>query len=1080
MASLLERYGWYEWLCHSNFSFLIGASHPGDYVQRAFELGYRGICFTDYDGVYGLARAYRAHQALDMPPTGPKMALHYGAEIHFGKDHDLPIVLQDTIVLIATDAGGYFNLCRLLSRSHKHGKRDAHIGLEEFLSEDLSGLVALMPMRGLIRHQNLDVLSKRWERLRQKFSHRDLYAVVTRLFNPSEDHWIGLTRELAKKHQVPIIYSQDVYMHDSAQKDVSDILQAMRVNRRVDDAVGYMFVNAERSLHGLERIAATYQVFPDFEQALRNSAELAERCEFSFASLRYRYPKEMIPDGYTPQAFLEHVLRESAPMRYPNGLPEKVRLLLDKELELIEHLGFADYFLTVWDIVRWARERGILCQGRGSAANSAICFVLGITEVDPSLFELLFERFMSVERGDPPDIDVDFEHERREEVIQYIYQRYGRERAAMVANVICFKTRGCIRFVAKALGMSDRAIEIAGEYLSVRQHRRQVMPEIFAQMAKHPELGNECPQRLRVWGTIAQRIKGFPRHLGIHSGGFVIADCSIDHLVAQEPATMEGRSVIQWSKEDIEALGFFKIDILSLGMLTAIRKCLDLVNTRNDHTGLSLAKIPQDDAATYQMIQRADTVGVFQIESRAQMSMLPRLKPRCFYDLVVEVAIIRPGPITGGLIHPYLSRREGREPIRYAHPKLVSVLQRTMGVPIFQEQVMRIAMEVGDFTPGQADALRRHMGSWQIKGDLNPWIERLVIGMRRHQIEEEFITQLIGQLKGFAEYGFPESHAASFALLAYASSYLKCHYPAAFTVALLNSQPMGFYSPHALLTDARRHHVEVLPVCVEHSFWDTTLERRSSGGDAIRLGMRLVHSLRKDAAERLIKRRKDGWGTLSDFIKRSGLARPDLACLAAADALQVYGVQRRDAVWLAEAAEFCEYLEDVDLWHQFPKEGSFEKISQDFRATSTTLGEHPSAVLKQQAWSYPVPIKQLSTSKELDLVQASTVFVFGMVLVRQAPPSAKGMVFFTLEDEHGFLNLVFTPQTFEKFSSLVHRQSFLCVSGRLQRQGLAYSILVQRVYEPVQKKAEVIPIPDREEDQARDYREHLYGGRNYM
>ena len=662
--------------------------------------------------------------------------------------------------------------------------------------------------------------------------------------------------------------------------------------------------------------------------------------------------------------------------------------------------------------------------------------MLRITAVDPTSFDLLFERFLSLERGDPPDIDVDFEHERREEVIQYIYQRYGRVRAAMVANVITFRTRGAIRSVGKALGISD---SVLSHISNVKKCSDKSLPDI---PDKH-----ELPWKL--WQTLTDKLVGFPRHMGLHSGGFIISQHELNQIVPQEPATMVDRTVIQWAKDDVESLGLFKIDVLALGMLTAIRKAFKLVQ---DHyqNDISLTAIPADDPDTYSMIQAAETVGTFQIESRAQMSMLPRLRPKSFYDLVVQIGIIRPGPIQGGLIHPYLKRRHGIEPVSYPHPKLIPILKRTMGVPIFQEQVMRIAMAVGDFTPGEADQLRKQVGAWSLNKDLGDFVEKFARGMRRNGIKEVHIDQLIGHLKGFANYGFPESHSASFALLAYASSYLKCHYQEAFYVALLNSQPMGFYSPHALLQSAKREGSTIKPISLNQSHWDVTIEADEPGVRAIRLGFRLVHGLSKQGAEKLISYREahGSWTNVHMFLKDCPLHRGDLTALVASNALAELGIGRQEALWLATAVPIAPILDNEEQI-ALPQEDSLQQVDRDFAAFGTTLGQHPTEVMRQRFWSYPLAENDVKTSKMISrLPNNSMVIVFGMVLVRQQPPTAKGMVFFTLEDQTGYINLVFTPQKAEIFKSIIDRHGFLCAQGRLQVEGRGHSVLVQTVYSP--------------------------------
>lgn len=1129
----IKEHGWNEWLVHTNFSFLLGASHPHEYVERAVRFAYRGMAVTDFDGVYGLARSHLALKkhlkeltaASGSPtPTAAGFSLMHGMEVHLAPDHDLPVVYRDTVVLIALTREGYYNLCRIASYSHRGGKSGAYVPVEDLLTFPSTGLAAIQPMRGLIRRcaavDDTQLLT-RWRVLSEHFSGR-FYAVLSSHLNPGEDCWIQQTLDLARRTNAPCLLSQDVFFHEPKQKDMSDLLHSIRTNLNLDQAVPHMFANSERSLHNLAGIANRFAALPGFRQALINSQELAAQAVFSMDELRYHYPKEMIPEGFTAQSFLEHQVWDCAKKKYGDPLPGKISGTLARELELIEQLKFPDYFLTVWDIVRWARSKDILCQGRGSAANSAVCFVLGITAVDPSLFDLLFERFVSVERGDPPDIDVDFEHERREEVIHYIYERYGRDKAAMVANVITFRSRGALRAVGKALGVGEPFLGEVSKLLEARWFRKSgaenVLDHLKVNITEHVdevEKKNLLPQFIHsadgslkisadeipweIWGKMAERLKGFPRHLGIHSGGFMLADKPLDWLVAQEPATMEGRTVVQWSKEDIEGLGFFKIDILALGMLTAVRKCATEIKEKYGRD-LTLGSIPHDDPATYAMIQRADTVGTFQIESRAQMSMLPRLRPRTFYDLVIEVAIIRPGPIQGGMIHPFLRRRDGIEAVTFPDERLRPILARTLGIPLFQEQVMRIAIAVGGFTGGEANELRKHMGAWSLKGDMGPWMVKLAAGMKKNGFKPEFIAGILGQMRGFADYGFPESHAVSFALIAYASSYLKCHYPAAFFMALLNSQPMGFYSPHALLQSAQRDGVKVLPICINRSNLDNTLENIAPADKppiyGIRLGLRLVTSFSNKAAIEVERMRQEAGGSfasIDDFLKRARIYKNDLTALAAANVFEIFGLDRRAAIWLAEAAPFCPVLEDVEDDMDFGAETVMERIQQDFSATTTSLGPHPVAVIRKDHWCYDVPERRLVEAKNINSITAGRMIeLFGMVLVRQAPPSAKGMVFFTLEDASGFMNLVFTPQMYDKFYKLIEGQAFLCVRGRVQRQHESHSIMVTQVYNPTLRRADVIPLSDRrgKQGEAKEAKgalvdvaivaRELQGARNYM
>jgi error-prone DNA polymerase len=1054
---------WTEWLTHTNFSFLHGASHPHEMLDAAMSYGYSGIGVCDFDGAYGLARTFRHWKTLD-PATRP--ALYYGAEIHLEKDHHLPLVQQNTLALVARSFKGYGNLCHILSQAHKSGKNHAHISLADIASKDLTDVIAIIPMRGRLRLSTMQSnghieWQNQCEDVLHIFGREQTFMTFTRHRTPTEDVWVKQALQTKSRLGIKPLLSLDPFMHDRSRKKLSDLLSAIRTNLTLEQAVAYCFANDERCLLSLQQIYHRFHDLPIFKEALQHSENLAASCNFTFNELRYRYPKEMIPPGHSAHSYLTALTWAGAQDTYGHDLPPKVQTLLEHELALIETLGFADYFLTVWDIVSWARKQDILCQGRGSAANSAVCFVLGITAVDPTKFDLLFERFMSVERGDPPDIDVDFEHERREEVIQYIYRRYGREKSAMVANVITFRRKGAIRACGKALGISSEVLSTASDLLSSRVNAGKDTADILRSL-NNDNVTSDIPWD--HWLEMSTQLKGFPRHLGIHSGGFMIADRPLDQLVPQEPATMEGRSVIQWCKDDIEDLGFFKIDILALGMLTAIRKTIDCIKNHY-HRPLTLATIPQEDPATYQMIQRADTVGTFQVESRAQMSMLPKMLPKTFYDLVIEVAIIRPGPIQGGMIHPFLRRRHGREPVTYPDERLRPILHRTLGIPIFQEQVMRIAMAVGDFSPGEANELRKNMGAWTMRGDINPWLEKLAAGMGKNGIAPNFANAIIAQLQGFAEYGFPESHAVSFALIAYISCYLKRHYPAAFFASLLNSQPMGFYPPHALIQAAKHQAIAVLPACINKSNWESTLEpisKHQPQDFAIRLGLNMISSLSKKSGLQIqTSRQRHGiWNTWEDFLQHTKIPRHDLTALAAANAFYALGLSRRSAIWIAAAAPHAAWLEDVDLSGRFPEETTQQSIQQDFSSTQTSLYMHPAQFIREDSWCYNVARTKLKRANDLEsLIPNQIIHVFGMILIQQRPPSANGMMFITLEDETGFINLALTPETLQNVSSKMSGQSFLCVSGKLQRQGPTHSILVKDVLVPQISKAEVIKFP---------------------
>ena len=1050
-----------EWLCKTNFSFLQGASHPRDIVTRADALGYGSLCINDFDGGYGLARAYRELDYLKQSGEHRGLKLNFAAEIHFECDHDRPVWLQKTLVLVAQNQAGYANLNRLLSYSHRDGKDYANVPLAYLLDSDVDGLFAIQPMRGTVRCRNPDFAHAE---LKSLFDNR-YFLAVSRHLHPAEDRWIETTLQQARDHRLEILLSQDVFFHQREQKVVSDLLQAIRTNRVFDECREYFFPNAERCLHRADELQRLFAVIPGHRRALALARELNADCRFNLDQLRYRYPQEMIPECHTAQSYLAELTRLGLAQKFGSEPPDKLQQQVAHELNLIEQLEFADYFLTVWDIVRWAREQDILCQGRGSAANSSVCYLLGITSVNPDQFDLLFERFVSMERGDPPDIDVDFEHERREEVIQYIYSRYGRDRAAMVANVITFRGKGALRAVGKALGAEDCLLDQMSKIASSRYYRGSGTENIVLALKQDYEQANPGKPRIswQLWSALSEKLHGFPRHLGIHSGGFMLADKPLDCLLAQEPASMEGRSVVQWCKEDIEALGFFKIDVLCLGMLSAMRKCFEYVEHYYGRR-LRLDSIPDDDQPTYAMIQKADTVGTFQIESRAQMSMLPRLKPACFYDLVIEVAIIRPGPIQGKVIHPFLARRDGLEPVTYPDERLKPILERTLGIAIFQEQAMRIAIALGNFTAGEANELRKKIGAWGIKDldrDLMPILKKLEQGLRENQVKPEFAEQILGQMRGFAGYGFPESHAVSFSLIAYASCYLKCHFPAAFFISVLNSQPMGFYSPHALLQAARRQGIRLLPISLNHSNWDHQLERPAKSADyAIRLGFRLITGLAETSVAHIVetRSRRGEWQNLEQFVEDVGLARDELTLLAASNLFSPFGDSRSDALWQIEAAPFKPMLDRPDDAIEWPAEGSFESIQKDFSAFKTSLGRHPADVVKSEQWPYPVALDKFILSEHLNNMPADVdVFVFGMVLVKQSPGTAKGMVFVTLEDEAGFINLALTPQVYARYYRLVDQQPFLCVVGRLQRVNESHSVLVKRVFD-YSEGARLLPL----------------------
>lgn len=1001
---------WAELSCQSSYSLLHGASSPEELVQTADALGLEHLALVDRDAVYGAVKAHRAAKSLGL---------------HLIHGSTLTVEGCPALVVLAESAHGWSALSHWLTQAHhRRGKGQAAIPLESILEAPQGLSVLLRPGWKLPQAQLL----------REAFGER-LGILLFRSLAPGDARATKVATTLAQQLKVPVVASNDVLYHEAARRRVADVLTCIRRGCTLEEAGRWLSTNAERFLLSEREVR---QRFRDLPEAVNAALRFAERCTFSLDELSYRYPREVVPDGFTAIEWLRDLTEQGLEQRYGSDIPSAVRAQCEHELALIEKLDFPSYFLTVNDIVTFARSRGILCQGRGSAANSAVCYALGITAVDPSQTSLLFERFISEERGEPPDIDVDFEHERREEVIQYVYDRYGRQRAAMVNEVISFRRRSAIREVGKVMGLS---LDQAGR-LSKATDRWSAGGD-----ATQDELVREAgldPSDLGIRNTlqIAEQMVGIPRHLSIHVGGFVIADQSLVDLVPVEPASMEGRTVVQWDKYDVEALGFIKVDCLSLGMLTAIRKCFELVRAHWGHT-LSLASIPQEDSGVYDMFCRADTVGVFQIESRAQMSMLPRLRPRCFYDLVIEVAIVRPGPIQGGMVHPYLRRRRGLEAISYAHPALESVLKRTLGVPLFQEQVMTMAVAVGGFSPGEADALRRAMAAWKKRGNMDGLGERLVEGMRKNGISEHYAEQIYKQIQGFGEYGFPESHAASFALLVYVSGWLKHHFPAAFTAALINSHPMGFYSPRALIADAQRHTIEVLPVCAQNSEWDCSLEKSgSTEAYAIRCGFRLVKGLSRNHATLLIQARMQGpFTSVTDCASRSHIPKASLELLAEAGAFGFIGLSRRQIAWQIQGLwtdlPLFQGLGRTEPIADLPSESAVEAVEADYRRVGFSVMQHPMELIRR-AMRELYPICMLETWPT-----GTRVRIAGLVSNRQKPGTSNGVVFMTLEDETAMVNLVVWPAVWSEYRKIARNESILGIEGELQRQDEAMSVVVQ-------------------------------------
>lgn len=994
----------------SNFTFLTGASHPEELVEQAMAQGLKGLAITDVDGVYGMPRGYK------MAKNFPDFKYLVGTEFSF-VDHP-------SITVLAQTRGAYGRLCQLLTKAKKNcEKGKTHLELEGFL-ESFSGNREVFVLPRLSSEVRL-------EKLKEAFA-ENLSLPLTLYLDGKDKTRVTEILGWSQAYSIPVVASNDVEYHIKERKRLQDVLVCIREGVTLETAGFRLQPNAERYLKTPAQMKVLYK---DFPEALTRTLEVAEACTFSPQELRYHYPSEWIPKRFTAQSYLEHLVWRGVPERYADGVSEAVRQQLLHELALIQELKFADYFLTIHDIVEFAKSRDILCQGRGSAANSVVCYVLGITAIDPIQMNLLFERFISVERGEPPDIDIDFEHERREEVLQYIYEKYGRHRAAMVSAVITYRTRSAFREVCKAFGVPVGT-------LSAKKVERD-----FNEIVKHlPE-----PEKLREKiDSITETIHGFPRHLSIHSGGFTLSADPITDIVPVEPARMDGRTIIQWDKYDLDTLGLIKVDILSLGMLSCLQKTLKLV-------GKKLYELPAEDLPTYQMIQERDTVGVFQIESRAQMSMLGRLKPKNFYDLVVEVAIVRPGPIVGNMIHPYLRRRRGLEKIEYPNAAVERILGKTLGIPLFQEQIMKLAIELADFTPGEADILRKSINAWRSSAPIAVMADRLKRGLLQNGMSEAFANLIFDQIQGFSHYGFPESHAASFALLAYASCYLKRHHPAEFACSLINSQPMGFYRNDTILYDALRHGVKVLPVSVLHSEWDCVM----AGPRTIRLGFRLVKGIsKKDVGVLMEERGQASFGSLGDFLKRSQLKRDVLHRMALAGRFEEFQWQSREALWAIleyenlfqkkPAAEkqlsFFDDLGDLpapEAGAAFASLKSFEKIQNDYEAFSVSTHGHP---MREMRRSLKLPS---ATSKALKEARSgSRLKVAGLVLIRQKPPTAKGVCFATLEDEFGFMDVILWKKNFDKYREVFLNHCFIVVSGEVQKDENTVSLLVDRV-EPI-------------------------------
>jgi error-prone DNA polymerase len=1083
--------------CKTNFSFLEGASHPAELVRQAADLEYRALAVTDRNSLAGVVRAHIAAKEVGLP-------LIIGAEI--------TPTGAPPVVLWATDRASYGRLCRLITRGRRQAPKGECALMLDDIAEFSEGLIAGVligkqppALPGVLddvpNHDSTDcklhdlhadgvgncelkIMAEEspaepgaagLSMYREVFGER-CYLLAELVRGADDRGRLAELRRISHEAGVPLVAAGDVHYHVPGRMVLHDVLTAIRHGTTVSAAEGtLLFPNAERHLRKVEEIQ---ELFADAPDALARTIEIAERCTFSLGELKYEYPIELAPPGQTPLEYLTQLTWAGAARRYPYGLPEKVREQIENELQLIGDLHYEPYFLTVWDLVRFARSRNILCQGRGSAANSVVCFCLEVTSVNPTEIDLLFERFISRERNEVPDIDIDFEHERREEVLQYLYEKYGRERAGLAATVITYCSRSAIRDVGKALGLSLDRVDALAKHVEGYTHEPKLV-------GRCREIGIDPTTDLgRRLIYCVNEVIGFPRHLSQHVGGMVMTQGPLCEMVPIENAAMEDRTVIEWDKDDLDELGILKVDCLCLGMLTAIHKCFDLVR---DHHGreLTLATIPADDEAVYDMICRADTIGVFQIESRAQMSMLPRLRPRKFYDLVVEVAIVRPGPIQGNMVHPYLRRRAGEEEEAYPNEAIREVLSKTLGVPIFQEQAMRLAIVAANFTPGEADQLRRAMAAWRRPGLIDQFRQKLVAGMRANNLPEEFAQRVYQQIEGFGEYGFPESHAASFALLVYASAWLKHYYPAAFTAAMINSQPMGFYQPAQLVRDARDHGVAVRGVDVNWSGWDCTLESGEDRGarsewednsrslllaprSFLRLGFRMLNGIGEAVGKTIEQARKGGpFLSVDDFTRRTGLEQKIVKRLAEADAFESIGADRRQALWQALGQE--KKRREMPLFEHkvMAEEGTagqassgtqaplpimqpYEEVVADYRTAGLSLRAHPISFYRAQLARLGVTPAQRLVELEND----APVMVAGLVLLRQRPGTAKGITFVTLEDETGTVNLVVHQHMWDRYYRVARRAPAWIVRGHIQTVKEKYSAVIHVVVNRLEALAE--------------------------
>lgn len=1000
--------------CLTNYTFLRGASHPEEMVQQASKLGYHAIAITDECSVAGVVRAYAEARELNVK-------LIIGTEI----------TLLDglKLVLLATNLNGYGNMCELITLARSRAEKGSYQLSRSDLPDSIDDCLVIWCPKEDSTSDFDHAEQANW--LAQHFTKR-CWIAVEMLRGADDKWWLQRLQQIATISDLKLVAAGDVHMHVRQRHALQNVLTSIRVGKPVAECRAALYPNGERYLRAIGRLSNVYP-----PELLIETLAIVQRCSFCLSEIHYEYPEEVVPVNESPASYLRQLTYEGVKIRYPHGLTDKVRNLIEYELALIQEMQYEAYFLTVYDIVKFARDQRIMCQGRGSAANSVVCYCLGITEVDPGRMQVLFERFISRERNEPPDIDVDFEHERREEVIQYLFRKYGRDRAAITATVSTYHAKGAMRDVGKALGFSMDQTDKLSAAMTLR-YESGIPADRLSEVGFDPDNA-----KVKLLIALVDEIRSFPRHQGQHTGGFVLDNRKLTRLVPVEPARMAGRSVIQWDKYDLDVLGLMKVDVLALGVMTAIRKSIDMVNVYRG-TNLRVQDIPSEDPKVYDMLCVADTIGLFQVESRAQMARLPTLRPRTFYDIVIQVAIVRPGPIKGGMVHPYLRRRAGAEAIVYPSDDIKYILERTLGVTIFQEQVMAIAIKAAGFTPGEADQLRRAMAAWKRKGGLEPFRDKLIEGMLSRGYEQAYAEQIFEMVKGFGDYGFPESHAASFALLAYITAWLKCYEPAAFAAGLLNSQPMGFYAPAQIVYDVQRHGVKVYPVDVLSSDWESTLvpDVIANGQPAIRLGLKSIGGLSWDGGIRVVKARQaKTFISLDELREQANLNAKDMNALAEADAFRSLTGHRREAIWTSLGTERLPPLlrgsQQTERQPSLlaPTEG--EEVLADYNRLGLTLRSHPMKLLRPKLKSM-----RLKSSDEIQHArQGQLMRTTGVVLNRQRPDTASGVVFVTLEDEHGLINITVWRNIAERFRVALTQSRLLTVYGTIEREATTVYVM---------------------------------------